>query len=753
MGCAKTLMLRHFRKAQADSMRIDRRLFRSKLAHRMFLAFVLCALVPIGVVGVVSYRSVTEQLISQASSRLRQASKALGLSLYERLLFAETELVAISKSVLQDPDIEVGMIRGERLWRVDVLDAGADDPNHVIEAPDLTFQLRQREAHLAEGKSVLYPFPEEGESRPIRLARRLDPSNRGSEKVVGELDPSYFWGLDSGNSVPADAQFCVFGSSGRLIYGSFEGCGEALDAVRGGQVAPGAEETEIVFSVSSLSNEQFVAGHRELFLGARFYAPDWLIVVCEPRSAVVQPIQRWRLLFPAAVLLALWVVLLLIIAAIRKNLDPIDRLREGTVHLAKRDFDYEVKIQTGDEFEELANAFNQMSNRLRRQFGSLAATGKIHRTILSSFQAGEIVEATIEGVLDYFECDRTAVIILNQDGRSCSRNAASRGDSESICVEDLGVSTGLRSELDRVPSGAVLGHDLPALPELVATLDLLEMESVVAVPITNRGSTAAVIGLGFEEGRILPEEDLEHLSQLADQFAVALSNAKMLEEVNDFSLGTLEALARTVDAKSPWTAGHSERVTRLAVTIGTAMDLDPAELFKLHRGAMLHDIGKLGIPQAILDKKGRLDRDEFDVVRSHTTIGERILEPINAFAEIMPVISQHHERFDGSGYPNGLVGFEIDIKARILAVADVYDAMTNPRPYRKSVDPGEVVEMIQTQAGSQFDPEVVAAFLRVIDSRGGLEQLVLLKKDFLIFAQHDTKMDWIYDVRQMGRNQ
>jgi len=167
---------------------------------------------------------------------------------------------------------------------------------------------------------------------------------------------------------------------------------------------------------------------------------------------------------------------------------------------------------------------------------------------------------------------------------------------------------------------------------------------------------------------------------------------------------------------------------------------------------MLHDIGKLGISQTILDKKGRLDRDEFDVVRSHTTIGERILEPINAFAEIMPVISQHHERFDGSGYPNGLAGFEIDIKARILAVADVYDAMTNPRPYRESVDPGEVVEMIQTQAGSQFDPEVVAAFLGVIDSRGGLEQLVLLKKDFLIFAEHDTKRDWLFDTWQMGNN-
>jgi HD-GYP domain-containing protein (c-di-GMP phosphodiesterase class II) len=188
-------------------------------------------------------------------------------------------------------------------------------------------------------------------------------------------------------------------------------------------------------------------------------------------------------------------------------------------------------------------------------------------------------------------------------------------------------------------------------------------------------------------------------------------------------------------------------VTQLAVTIGEAYGLDPFDLSKLYRGAMLHDIGKLGISQTILDKRGRLDAEEFNVVTSHTMIGERILEPIRAFDELMSVVTQHHERFDGSGYPNGLVGDQIDIKARILAVADVFDAMTNPRPYRDSVDPHDVVEMIRRQAGREFDPEVVDAFIEVIDARGGIEHLAMLRRDFSFFDRPGNAATWSWGRR------
>jgi putative nucleotidyltransferase with HDIG domain len=196
--------------------------------------------------------------------------------------------------------------------------------------------------------------------------------------------------------------------------------------------------------------------------------------------------------------------------------------------------------------------------------------------------------------------------------------------------------------------------------------------------------------------------------------AVALSNAALIEELDNLNWGTLKALARTVDAKSSWTAGHSTRVTNMALKIGSALGLSPKKLDDLHRAALLHDIGKVGIPVAILDKPGALDDEEYDMIKKHPSIGARILEPIASYKEILPMVLQHHERYDGKGYPDGLSGEEIDIGARILSVADVFDAMKSDRPYRKGMALELVIAIITEEAGRQFAPDVVDAFLTVM---------------------------------------
>ncbi|MDH3816962.1 MAG: HD-GYP domain-containing protein, partial [Acidobacteriota bacterium] len=178
--------------------------------------------------------------------------------------------------------------------------------------------------------------------------------------------------------------------------------------------------------------------------------------------------------------------------------------------------------------------------------------------------------------------------------------------------------------------------------------------------------------------------------------------------------GTLEAFARAIDAKSPWTAGHSERVTTMSMRIAKQVGHSDSELEVLRRGALLHDIGKLGISVKLLDKPGRLEDDEIQQVMNHPSIGGRILQPITAFADILPIVEQHHEKFNGSGYPKKLAGDEIDINARILAVADTYDAMTSDRPYRKGFDHEKAVDLILEETGMQFDPRVLRAFMTVI---------------------------------------
>lgn len=206
---------------------------------------------------------------------------------------------------------------------------------------------------------------------------------------------------------------------------------------------------------------------------------------------------------------------------------------------------------------------------------------------------------------------------------------------------------------------------------------------------------------------VLRESSAQYQANL-HQKELLLTTTEALEQLD---VGTLTALARAIDAKSTWTSGHSERVTTLALQIGKAMGLSSAELRILHRGGLLHDIGKIGTPNPILDKPGSLDREELRIMREHVKTGVRILEPVPCFRELLPIVGQHHEWFDGSGYPLGLRGENISLLARILAVADCYDALASDRPYRKGLASGEVIKILQQRSGTQFDPKVMQVFL------------------------------------------
>jgi putative nucleotidyltransferase with HDIG domain len=196
-------------------------------------------------------------------------------------------------------------------------------------------------------------------------------------------------------------------------------------------------------------------------------------------------------------------------------------------------------------------------------------------------------------------------------------------------------------------------------------------------------------------------------------------NIKEILEVNKrsdrLSRGTLTALARAIDAKSPWTAGHSERVTHLALKSGRILGLTRKQLDNLQQAGLLHDIGKIGIPAKILDKPGKLTDEEYRIICEHPEKGVKILQPIEDYAEVIPVAMQHHEWFNGKGYPDGLPGEEISLGARILAVADVFDALTSDRPYRDGMPFQIAIEMIREASGTQFDPKVVDAFLKLLE--------------------------------------
>lgn len=207
------------------------------------------------------------------------------------------------------------------------------------------------------------------------------------------------------------------------------------------------------------------------------------------------------------------------------------------------------------------------------------------------------------------------------------------------------------------------------------------------------------------------EQDLELLSTIGAQASVAIKNVHLYEDQQTTYLNTMQALVSAVEASDPYTRGHSERVTRYAQILGRQLNLTSESFKRLERASILHDIGKIGIDAAVLHKEGVLSASDIQILQQHPLIGTRILEPISFLAPIRQIIVQHHERYDGMGYPFRVKGDDILLEARILAVVDTYDAMTSDRPYRKALSHEIAVAEIKKYSGTQFDPYVADAML------------------------------------------
>jgi HD-GYP domain-containing protein (c-di-GMP phosphodiesterase class II) len=181
-------------------------------------------------------------------------------------------------------------------------------------------------------------------------------------------------------------------------------------------------------------------------------------------------------------------------------------------------------------------------------------------------------------------------------------------------------------------------------------------------------------------------------------------------------MGSIQMLAGAVDEKDPYTRGHSDRVTRYSLLIAKEMGHSPEFMETLRISAQLHDVGKIGIEDHILKKPGALTEEEFEVMKTHTTKGANILRPVTQLAEMLPGIELHHEALDGRGYPYGLQGDQVPMLARVIAVADTFDALTTNRPYQQAHTPDQALQIIKNLAGKRLDPQAVEALLAVYES-------------------------------------
>jgi HD-GYP domain-containing protein (c-di-GMP phosphodiesterase class II) len=248
--------------------------------------------------------------------------------------------------------------------------------------------------------------------------------------------------------------------------------------------------------------------------------------------------------------------------------------------------------------------------------------------------------------------------------------------------------------------------------------------SVISAPIKIKEKVLGVIELNNKRGsESFDEEDLQMLQSIANQAAVAIENANLYQEVQQSYFETIKALVQAVEEKDNYTRGHSERVTAFSLKIGERMGFSSSQLQALSYGGVLHDIGKIGINLNIIQKPGRLTQEEFNLIKNHPLIGERIISPIAFLKDVLPIVSQHHERYDGKGYPVGIDGSKMVPEARVLAVADAYDAMITARPYRNPLPREEAVAELRRCSGTQFDPIVVEHFLELLEEDPEIRKL------------------------------
>lgn len=354
-----------------------------------------------------------------------------------------------------------------------------------------------------------------------------------------------------------------------------------------------------------------------------------------------------------------------------------------------------------------------MAVEMARRVDVILTLDEINKAISSSLSPTTIIETAMEQIERIIQCELVAMleeqekslVVMTVRGRDIIIPSALQSGKK-IRGHCLACTAFQHGESSYLPSLAAE----PNLSPVDRSLAAAGIHSILAIPLVAKGITRGVLLLGDTTPGQFMREDAFTIEKIAAQMAVALENARHYQQMRTLFISTVTSLANAIDAKSPWTKGHSERVMQVSATIARELGLSEEEVEKVRLGGLLHDIGKIGIIEALLEKPELLSEDEFPPMRLHPEKGVAILAPIEQLHDVLPGIQSHHERIDGTGYPQGLRGSAIPLTARIIAVADSFDAMVSQRPYKEALSPHQALKELEKGAGTQFDARVVACF-------------------------------------------
>ena len=405
---------------------------------------------------------------------------------------------------------------------------------------------------------------------------------------------------------------------------------------------------------------------------------------------------------------------------IRSVLTIIEKARE----IASGRITGTIDVSEHSEIGELARSFNRITQELEHKIDELESSRQLVKKLLARIGTAINSYEGIDNLLNLI-VENTAAALEAQMGTLMLVD----GEKQELYVKTAWSNNGqtadarLRVKLGEGIPGWVAKESQPMRSSgkaaaLGFTNTHSEESAVLSVPLKLRDHPIGVITVLREQAsRTFTEDDEMLLTSIGSQVAVAIENYRLNLDVERTYLETILALALAVEAKDPYSAGHSKRVGFYATQIGEAMGLDQEMLRTLNDAGILHDIGKIGIKDEILLKPAPLTAEEQKIMQQHPVIGEAIVKPVRSLAKVVALVRHHHERYDGGGYPSGLKGEEIPLGARILSVADTYDSMITDRPYRKRLSIEEATAELKKNAGIQLDPVVIEAFLQTLSQK------------------------------------
>ncbi|MBI5649770.1 MAG: GAF domain-containing protein [Chloroflexi bacterium] len=379
-----------------------------------------------------------------------------------------------------------------------------------------------------------------------------------------------------------------------------------------------------------------------------------------------------------------------------------------------------------DQDLELIQAFGKLAavalhnarhfRRMQRQTLQLQNLVEINRDLIATLDIDRLLRSVVDRAVELLRCQSGSVLLTDDETQELVFRVAVGPAGRRLIGTRLPPGAGIAGVILKEGKPLIV-NDAKTDPRHYAAVDAnttLTTQSLLGVPLMAKETVIGVIEVMNKiDGTPFTDEDKDLLVAFAMQGAIALENARLYSDLKKSFTDTVRIIANAVEARDPYTAGHTNRVTHVALETAKELGWSREQIETLEVGALLHDVGKIGVRDLVLQKPGLLTEDEYAEMKRHPIVGAQMLEGVGALRPMLPYILYHQERYDGKGYPFGLAGKEIPTEGRLLAVVDTFDAMTSDRPYRKGLAIETAIAEIKRNRGTQFDPDVVDALLRV----------------------------------------